>query len=105
MRICEEMQKLRDWLDENSIEWVDDSTNMPHLEFMNYWICRTKFEYSGCEWSVINGCGTYGGFRAYERRNQGLLEIRTSCVNDGDPIGFLTFEHLKKYLEQSNEQK
>lgn len=28
MEVCEEMQKLRDWLDENGINWEDNSEDL-----------------------------------------------------------------------------
>lgn len=28
MEVCEEMQKLRDWLDENGINWEDNSEDI-----------------------------------------------------------------------------
>lgn len=55
MTICKEMIKLRKYLDDKGIKWVDASTDD------NLWICRTHFELNGFRWSVINGYGTYGG--------------------------------------------
>lgn len=50
MEICEEMQKLRDWLDENGINWEDNSEDlsryMPSDLVSEYkmWTVRTQFK-------------------------------------------------------------
>jgi len=94
--ICEEMQKLRDWLDNNGIEWHDHSSNaIPEL----FWMCRTKFYIKGNEFSVINGIGSYGGKRYASAKNHGLLEL---WINQkGEPQGYLTadnvIERIKEY--------
>lgn len=49
MEICKEMQKLRNWLDENNIPWMDQSEDY-HIdlgELGKMWMCRTKFEIGG----------------------------------------------------------
>lgn len=102
MIVCKEMQKLRDWLDENGIEWIDDSLDMPNIKLMNFWICRTHFELCGYEWSVINGCGTWGGFRTYAGYNMGLLEVKTNYINGGQPKGFMIFEDVLEFMERLN---
>ena len=43
MEVCEEMQKLRDWLDEEKIEWEDHSETFTDDKEFNPWICRTWF--------------------------------------------------------------
>ena len=95
MTVCEEMRKLRAYLDKNSIEWHDDSEDIRQ----GMWICRTHFEYKDNEWSVINGAGTYGGFYHNEKYNAKLLELMASCVNGGEPVGYLKAEDVIKYME------
>lgn len=94
MTVCEEMQKLRDYLDSKKIEWSDVSD-----ERVGTWICRTHFDYKGYKWSVINGLGTYGGFYIDEKQNPGLLELMVDCVNGGEPVGYLKADDVIKYME------
>jgi len=80
MKICEEMQKLRQMLDEKNIPWHDKSEVMSEDKEWPMWICRTHFEYKGMKISVVNGFGTYGGWfganpGTTEEENMGLLEI------------------------------
>ena len=83
-----EMIKLRKELDRLEIKWWDDSQN-------NYRpMDRTKFEINGHQWSVINGYGSYGGYDSLEPLNKGLLELMTTCVNDGEPVGYLTAKEI-----------
>ena len=68
MIIVEEMQKLRDWLDEHNIEWVDKSEEPVYLEYFHrysFWMCRTHFDINGKHVSVINGYGSYGGGKCF----------------------------------------
>ena len=47
MEICEEMQKLRDWLDENGINWEDNSEELSRYDLVpeyKMWIVRTQFK-------------------------------------------------------------
>ena len=94
MTVCEEMQKLREYLDSKNIEYDDDSE-----EWITGWICRTHFNYKDNFWSVINGLGTYGGFCLDEKQNPGQLELMVNCVNDGEPVGYLKAEDVIKYME------
>jgi len=94
MIVCEEMQKLRDYLDSKKIEWIDKSD-----DWEMGWICRTHFDYKGNHWSVINGLGTYGGFYINEKSNYGVLELMVDCVNGGEPVGYLKAEDVIKYME------
>lgn len=94
MTVCEEMQKLRDYLDSNNIEWKDKSD-----DWEMSWICRTHFYYKNNQWSVINGSGTYGGYFINEELNYGALELMVSCINDGEPVGYLKAEDVIKYME------
>ncbi len=81
MEICEEMQKLRDWLDENGINWEDNSEDfsryMPSDLVSEYkmWTVRTQFKIKNDFISVINGYSTYGGYGIISEENQGLLEV------------------------------
>lgn len=69
------MLKLRNWLDEKNIEWEDRSENFGIKEY-EWWICRTHFYLQDRHISVINGCGTYGGFGFIRSpKNEGLLEV------------------------------
>ena len=93
MEVCTEMTKLREYLDTNDIEWRDDSDEMSDWYFM----CRTKFDIKGNDFSVINGVGSYGGVNAGCKYNQGLLEL---WINQkGEPTGYLTAEDVIKEIE------
>ena len=81
-KMCKEMVKLREWLDENDIKWRDDS--WIHKDF---YIHRTKFEVNGHDFSVINGLGTYGGMVSIGCVNNGLLEL---MLDGKEPIGCLS---------------
>lgn len=94
MTVCEEMQKLRNYLDSKKIEWIDKSD-----DWEMGWICRTHFDYKDNHWSVINGSGTYGGFYINEKSNYGALELMVDCVNGGEPVGYLKAEDVIKYIE------
>lgn len=75
MIIVEEMQKLRDWLDEHDIEWVDKSEDYGHDKF-SFWMCRTHFDINDKHVSVINGFGSFGGASFFDgHNNEGLLEM------------------------------
>lgn len=69
MVIVDEMKKFRELLDQNGIEWIDDSEE----ERDDVWICRTCSK-NHDRWSVINGIGTYGGYSIGEK-NEGTLEV------------------------------
>ena len=97
--IVPQMQKLRDMLDERSVDWQDVSDTINDDDF----ICRTWFEVNGNKVSVINGFGTYGGYFGAninaDRRdeNLGLLE----CMISGhEPVGWLTAEEVLKYISE-----
>lgn len=94
MFVCEEMQKLRDWLDQNSIQWLDVSDDFAD----GFWICRTHFYIDEYKVSVINGSGTYGGFIfGKEQSNAGLLEVWAD--RSGEPVGYLTAEDAIQLLK------
>lgn len=98
MEVCKEMQKLRDWLDENEICWEDVSEDfgkgIPSEIDYELWICRTHFEVKGHEISVINGYGTYGGYGIFSKDNQGLLETMGLWYGDDSVKGYLTAEEV-----------
>ena len=100
MIVCEEMQKLRDYLDIKEITWKDVSDDFGN----GLWICRTHFDFKDYRWSVINGSGTYGGFYINEKKNPGLLELMVSCVNGGEPIGSLKAEDVIAYMKGVKEE-
>lgn len=48
MNVCNEMRKLRKWLDGHDIEWVDVSDDFGiDIGDIDIWICRTHFEVGG----------------------------------------------------------
>lgn len=92
--IVPEMKKLRNWLDEQKIDWVDESDNLK-----DFFMCRTHFIYKDKHISVVNGFGSYGGISfAENRKNMGFLEFYDM---ETKPHGWLTcddvIELLKKY--------
>ena len=100
MKICEEMQKLRQMLDEKNIPWHDASEIMSEDKEWPMWICRTHFEYKGMKIFVANGFGTYGGWfganpGTTEEENMGLLEI---MIEDNEPVGWLKAEDIMEIL-------
>ena len=88
--VCEEMQKLRDGLDERKIPWKD-LTDQDNL-----WICRTHFLIKGDRWSVIHGYGSFGGFNSFEEDKQ-LLEC---MCGENEPIGWLTADEVLKMVDE-----
>lgn len=80
----EAMNTLRRWLDSQSIKWVDHS---------DLSMKRTRFWVKGNEWSVIFGEYSYGGA-------QGLLEVWTKNVNNGEPLGHLSASEVIKLIEK-----
>lgn len=85
MQVCENMQKVRDRLDELGIKWTDKS---------DAYITRTHLWIKGQRWSIVNGLGTYGGISirrmpdgSYQHHNKGLLEVQIGMQEE--PIGHL----------------
>lgn len=104
MKVCEQMQQLRNLLDEKNIPWEDHSEDETRDKDWPMWFCRTWFEYKGIKWSVINGFGTYGGWfganpGASEEENLGLLELWN---HESDPKGYLTADDVMKEIESGN---
>ena len=85
--LCEEMKKLRAYLDDHDVSWEDTSSIKSDEEierllslsipeaYSDTSIYRTQFEYEGTTYSVINGYGTYGGYRPSTQKNDGMLEV------------------------------
>lgn len=85
--LCEEMKKLRDYLEQHNIAWEDNSTVVSEEKIEIFMamgipneqadtsIYRTVFTYKGIEYSVINGYATYGGYRPFADKNDGKLEL------------------------------
>lgn len=87
--VVEEMKKFRELLDQNGIEWIDNSEE----ERDDVWICRTKSK-NHDRWSVINGIGTYGGY-SIGKKNEGLLEV----MLDDEVLGYCKAEESYKLVE------
>lgn len=99
MEICEEMKKLRSYLDEKKIKWEDHSADLDSVE-KGMFICRTWLYIKEKQISVINGFGTYGGIHPmYDDypNNRGLLEIMVRGMDD--VIGDLTSDDVIKIIE------
>lgn len=112
MIVCEEMQKLRTWLDENKIPWEDVSEDICRFKLNKteheMWICRTHFNIKGHKVSVINGYGTYGGYGIISEENEGLLETMGLWNGEESVKGYLTAEEvinktkaLIRYMEET----
>lgn len=86
------MELLRKILDDNDIEWHDASDMDAHP------ITRTHFNYRGHDWSVIHGYGTFGGYSRFGH-DDGLLELMSDAVNEGEPIGYLTALEALNYIK------
>ncbi len=84
--MCREMKKLRKYLTDNGIKWEDDTSLSAR-----YWMVRTRFEYGGREFSVINGVGSFGGCATFESKNLGKLEL---MIDGHEPIGYLTAQEV-----------
>lgn len=91
--MCNEMIKLRQMLNDRGIEWEDVSDVYPQFKF---YIHRTHFTFDEIKYSVINGCGTYGGYDSFDHVNEGLLELMGGGINGGEPVGWLTAEQVLK---------
>lgn len=90
VKICEEMLKLRDWLNENGIGWEDVSDE---------WISRTHFVVNDCFFSVVHGRGTYGGVSCFGK-DYGLLEC---MIGNHEPIGYLTAEDVIEMIKEKQQ--
>ena len=95
--MTKEMELFRKMLDDNGIEYDDNS------EHGLFPITRTQFDYRGYWWSVIHGYGTFGGYSSFRRRDDGLLELMSDAVNGGEPVGYLTAKEAFDYVRGDNE--
>lgn len=89
---CEEMTKLRSYLDNHDIKWVDASDER---------VCRTKYWHNGILYSVINGYGTYGGIDGCDPKevNECFLECWSVPFGD-EPAGWLKADDIVKKMEE-----
>lgn len=92
-QMCEEMVKLREYLDSHGIDWRDNSCEYGD----DFFIHRTKFEVKGHTFSVINGYGTYGGIVSFGCKNNGLLEL---MLDGKEPYGCLTAREVEDYINE-----
>lgn len=88
VKICEEMLKVRRWLDQRGVEWFDLS---------DMFMTRTHVDIGNVKFSVINGVGSYGGIT--RGLNSGLLEV-AKYGKQGGVRGFLTAEEVIKMFEE-----
>lgn len=100
MEICEEMKKLRSYLDDHGIEWIDQSEEDKNPKFLDMSIYRTWFDLNGERCSVVNGFGTWGGW-THRVDNLGLLEM----MYRGEVEGHLTADDIIKKIEVYSHEK
>lgn len=94
IEMCDEMKRLREFLDKKGIHWIDDSDDSDDDISIIY---RTKFEVNNEDISVIFGHGTCGGVAAFNGNiNHNKLEMR---INHCEPEGWLTADDIIKQLE------
>lgn len=91
--MCEEMEKLRKWLDRHGIKWWDRSDTFNDMFFMH----RTGFIVDDREFSVVNGVGSYGGCVSAGCKNMGLLEMWIN--QEGEPRGWLTADEVIREIQ------
>lgn len=96
IKMCDEMVKLREFLDKKGIIWYDNSEDPANTEELHCMIYRTKFVLVGIEISVIYGYGTIGGRPVYSSgADEKLLEM---MIGDGEPEGHLTCDDIINHL-------
>lgn len=110
-QMCDEMKKLRKYLNDNKIKWRDISSITTQDEFncavaygidpqfADVTIYRTHFSLYDYNWSVISGYGSYGGFSPLNGKDGGLLECMTDCINGGEPVGCLSAADVIKMIK------
>ena len=110
MKMCKEMQKLRDKLDEIGIVWEDASSSTPEKiiedmvrdgflrRYCDVAIFRTHFTINDVKYSVIYGYGTYGGYEPVFDKDYGVLEVWAETINNGDPCGHMTADDVIKAI-------
>lgn len=91
--VCDEMKRLRAYLNLSSIKWNDVSSKN------HYWMCRTHFNYKGHRISVIHGFGSYGGF-LYDDEDKGLLEM---MIDSNEPEGHYSAHDIIEILRGLDE--
>lgn len=96
MEICEEMQKLRSYLDEKKIKWIDQSEDVDSVS-IDMFVCRTWLWLGDRKISVINGFCTIGGVVGIDGDNAGLLEIAIDGL--GGVYGNLTADDVIRIIE------
>lgn len=103
MKICDEMVKLRNALDEKGVQWEDKSTIYPEnkiqeimsrcnvsRKYADASMWRTHFTYKGYFFSVIYGYGSYGYY-----------DNKLECMIGGEePEGGMTAEDVLKRMEE-----
>ena len=106
MTVCEEMGKIRAWLDEKNIKWEDRSQDWSELtgaiykSMPSHWMVRTHLILNDCVVAIINGFGTMGGYFYHEDENEGLLQFTSVQYNQGESIGFLTAKDVEDIIEK-----
>lgn len=104
MTVCEEMGKIRAWLDERNIKWEDRSQDWSELtgaiykSMPSHWMVRTHFYINDCLVAIINGYTTMGGYLFHENENEGLLQLTSARYNHGEAIGHLSAEDVEKII-------
>lgn len=111
MKICDEMLKLREALDNRGIEWKDESTICTQQmiddmvktgiakKYADSTMYRTHFWHKGWFYSVIHGRGSYGGVHILSGYDAGLLECKCDKVNGGEPLGYLTADDVINIID------
>lgn len=99
---CVELENLKKILDDKKIEWFDMS-EYNSIDDVDLSIERIHIFQKNIHFSIVNGFGTYGGYRTFDNKNLGLLELYGTGIDD--PIGFLTAEEafekmIKKGLKR-----
>lgn len=84
-----EMIKMRKELDELGVSWEDRSEVGEGM----LGIYRTHFYIGENRWSVVSGSGTYG-------HEVGALELMTSAINGGEPVGWLSAENVIEKVKE-----
>ena len=96
VEMSQEMVDFRKLLDEAAIDWEDRSDVNPWCT-----IYRTHFWSRGNKYSVIHGYGSYGGVDPFTQYDEGMLELMSSAVNDGYPVGYLTARKAYELVQES----
>lgn len=95
LHIVKQMEELRQFLDEQGIDWYDFSDRDS-----DYWMCRTKFSIGDTQFSVINGVGSYGGQVFPWSVNNGLLEMMKNGRVTGNLMACDIIKEINKCRKQ-----